>query len=82
MIRPIAETHLPDGNTVVTVACMGGCDKPHEVHVDTSAYLAYKAGELAQRAFPTMSADQRELLISGTCGTCWNEMFPPEEEED
>lgn len=30
-----------------------------------------------QRCFPTMSADDRELLISGTCPACFDEMFKP-----
>lgn len=33
---------------------------------------------LVQNHFPDMSADKRELLISQTCGACFNEMFPEE----
>ena len=36
-------------------------------------------GELIQEALPELSADQRELLISGTCPKCWDELFPPDE---
>jgi hypothetical protein len=28
-----------------------------------------------QRCFPTMSANDRELLVSKTCPICWDEMF-------
>jgi len=33
-----------------------------------------------QDIFPELSIEDRELLISGTCGTCWNKLFPDEEE--
>ncbi len=29
-----------------------------------------------------LSADQRELLISGTCGECFDGLFPPDDDED
>lgn len=35
--------------------------------------------DLVQHIFPTTSAEDRELLISGTCGPCWDEMFKEEE---
>lgn len=28
-----------------------------------------------QTAFPNVEPARRELLISGTCGECWNKMF-------
>lgn len=42
----------------------------------------WRGGELIQNVMPELSADQREMLISGTCPTCWDAMFPPEENED
>jgi hypothetical protein len=36
---------------------------------------AYKNGEFAQDAFPFLSADEREQIISGTHPKCWAEMF-------
>ena len=34
-----------------------------------------------QDLFPYLSPDERELLISGTCNECWNEMFGGEDDE-
>ena len=37
------------------------------------------------KLFDYLSAGQRELMISGTCDTCWNKFFPyanKEEEEE
>jgi hypothetical protein len=36
---------------------------------------------LVQSAFPEMSADDREFLISGITPAKWNEMFPKEEQD-
>lgn len=30
-----------------------------------------------QRVFPTMSDEDREMLISGTCSVCFDKMFGP-----
>ena len=35
-----------------------------------------------QDIFPELPIEDRELLISGTCGTCWNKLFPDIEEEE
>lgn len=40
-----------------------------------SGWQAYKAGELIQRALPTLTADEREILISGFCGPCYDKLF-------
>lgn len=59
------------------------CHKVNEVTVELHHYLDYAFGHLkAQDAFPYLSADERELIISGTCSECWNKMFGDEDEED
>ena len=35
-------------------------------------------GELVQDAFPELSAADREIIISGAHGECFDEEFPPE----
>lgn len=65
--------------TVVTYCPF--CGKAHEVEVNEIDYLDWEDGELAQNAFPYLSADDREMLISGICPDCWNSMFGQEEEE-
>lgn len=39
-------------------------------------------GKHAQDAFPYLSAEEREMLISGVCGACWNNLFADEEEDE
>ena len=40
---------------------------------------AFNEGELIQCAFPGLSVDQREQIISGTHPKCWNELFAEKE---
>ena len=57
------------------------CGKSSKVVMPENAYSAWKSGYFIQYAWPTGSDDERELLITGTHGECWNRMLPPEEEE-
>ena len=41
----------------------------------------WEDGALIQVAMPYLSADERELFISGTCGKCFDNMFPPDPED-
>jgi len=66
---------------VVTPACLG-CDDTAVFVMTDEEHLRYCAGEHVQRIFPHWSAEDRERLISGTCPTCWEEMWAEEEEED
>ena len=51
------------------------CDKVAEIEIDTDRYQAWKDGALIQNVFPELSADERELLISGWCGSCFDDLF-------
>lgn len=42
---------------------------------DDGGYEAWKNGAMIQNAMPYLTADEREMLISGTCPQCWEEMF-------
>lgn len=67
-------------NHVVKTKCPF-CHKYHLVEVDIKDFYAWHDGEkLVQDAFPYLSANEREMLISGICPTCWDKMFPPEED--
>ena len=43
---------------------------------------AYIAGEYAQDAFPFLSPEDREQIISGTHPKCWEEMFADCHDDD
>lgn len=50
------------------------CGRGNEVEVNEMDYLDWQDGKLAQVAFPYLSVDEREKLISGICPTCWDRM--------
>lgn len=48
------------------------CGEVNSVFVEKEDYEAYENGAKAQDVFPYLSADERELLISGICAKCWD----------
>jgi len=59
---------------VVTPVCMV-CKKATAVYLPADLVEKYRKGACVQEAFPALSPDQRELLISGTHPECWNNLF-------
>ena len=55
------------------------CSEIHTIPVTQEQIDRWQGGELIQNVMPELSADQRELLMSQTCGDCWEKMFPPED---
>lgn len=70
-----------DDAIILDVQCRM-CGTWHSLTVSESDYYAWLDGEYVQNAFPYLSPDERELLISHTCANCWASLFPPEEEEE
>ena len=58
------------------------CGETNYVLVREEDYIAWQNGELAQIAFPYLSTDEREMLISGICPACWDAMFGSDDEPD
>lgn len=51
------------------------CGKRQYVTVEQEDYDRYVNGELAQKAFPYLTPAEREIIISGICEECWDNMF-------
>ena len=52
------------------------CNKQINITVNKSDWEAYKSGKLlTQKAFPYLSADDREFILSQICGDCWDTIF-------
>ena len=58
------------------------CHKAYEVSVPFEGFLAWQSGEKVSDAFADCSAEVREALITGVCSDCWDDLFPPEEDEE
>jgi hypothetical protein len=58
------------------------CEAKHIFKLSSNDYddVFYKR-RFMQDIFPDLSIDQRELMISGTCKSCWDDMFPPDDYE-
>ena len=66
----------PDIRTVLVGCKM--CGYLHAIQLSYSGEAAWRAGGLIQDALPELTADERELLLSRTCGKCWDALFPEE----
>jgi hypothetical protein len=55
------------------------CRKIGTVTIPESGYHLWNNGAYIQDAFPTLSLDEREQIISGTHGECFDRMFKEEE---
>ena len=52
------------------------CKNSYTLPISESDLLKYQvSGKLIQNYFPQLSADERELLISGMCGKCFDGAF-------
>lgn len=69
-------TLMPNLDSVIKARCFT-CNNVFEIAVNKNDYYAWKRGTLIQNAFPYLTADDRELLISHTCGKCFDAMFGP-----
>ena len=55
------------------------CNGSNEIEVSKKGLDKYHKGALIQVAFPELSNDQRELLLSGICIECWDKTFKEDE---
>ena len=70
-------------SVIITITCPF-CGKEHEVEVSESAFYEWQSGALIQNVMPTLTATEREQLISRMCPACQANLFgeDPEEDED
>ena len=63
-------------DTVLAVRCVQ-CSANHVVFIKMHDYIEWKNGAgFIQDLMPYLSEADRELLISKTCGDCFDRMFP------
>lgn len=62
---------------IQTMSCVA-CNKTTYMSVKKSGLESWNS-VYVQDAFPELNADDRELLMTGTHATCWEDMFGEEE---
>jgi len=68
-------------NLVKVVRTCPQCGKEQSLQVNYEEYQNWRDGMLIQRAFKSLTAGQREILMTGICEPCWDAMFNFEEDE-
>lgn len=63
-----------DRDVMVNIDCRV-CGITHNLMIKSADIVKYHNGVLVQDAFPYLSANERELIISQTCGSCFDKMF-------
>lgn len=74
--------YLGDGTVRVTTASCIVCKSAGTLIVPKTAWFAYMAGDSVQAAFSMLSAEDREQLVSGIHGPCFDSLFPDEDDEE
>lgn len=62
------------GHYILQAPCIE-CKIPQAVTVTSEEMYKWQHGALVQHAFPNITIDQREFLISGMCGKCFDKIF-------
>ncbi len=66
---------------IAKVSIIDGKERVMDLPVTIEQIEAYENGTVAQRAFPNLTADQREFIISGIVPEEWDKIFGKEEPE-
>ena len=74
------ETYDPHVYTFIGPCIVTG--KQVSVTVPADGLYRYRQGELIQTAFPTLSAEDREFLISGMSAEGWEKTFGVDEDDE
>ena len=76
----MSNTQLVKLNTSIAYGC-NRCGGVTHIRFNANDWLDWKEGKYIQEAMPYLNADDRELMISGTCGTCFDAMFADLDEQ-
>ena len=72
---------MKEPETMEVLTMCPKCQDTKAFDLDYDDYLRWQTGELIQKIFPNISAEDRERLITGICPKCWDEMFKEDEYE-
>lgn len=58
------------------------CGKEITIQADEEKFARLDSGAHVQDMFPDLNPNYRELMISGICGECFDELFGGDEDND
>lgn len=58
------------------------CGKVRLMEVEAEGLSQWLGGKLVQDALPRLNVEERELLVSQTCGKCWEEVMRAVEDRE
>lgn len=61
-------------NEVIVIKCIS-CKEDYKIKVKESELKRIRKGELIQNVLSHLSIDEREILISRICSSCYDRMF-------
>lgn len=64
----------PSPRNYIIVKKCNSCKKSFTINVNRDKYYNWLLGTPIQVAIPSLTSSERELLISGTCGNCYDEL--------
>ncbi len=67
---------------ITRTSTLSGITRSLEIPCTEEQMAAYKNGALIQVAFPNLTADQREFILTGIIEDEWNELFRKTDELD
>lgn len=68
-------------SVIITIDCPF-CGKEHKVEVSEKAFYEWQNGACIQTVMPTLSATEREQLISRICPSCQASVFCEDDAEE
>lgn len=78
-----ATVNIPRGWTRVIAQKCRVCKEQHSVVVKNKDLKTFEKGKTnIQNCFPYLNADDREILLSGMAGPCYNKFFGYTDEEE
>lgn len=57
------------------------CETRYDFMVDPEGFARWQNGQHIQNALPDNTPAERELILNHMCGTCFDQMFPPDDGE-
>lgn len=67
-------------DAAIVITCMI-CNVPHEICTTRIGMMRWNLGEHIQTAMPFLSADEREIMVSKICGSCFDALHGGDDDE-